>query len=194
MIRAFIAVEIDPQIVRQISVTVADLKPRIPGIRWVPQTNLHFTIKFLGNIKDSKIEPIAQALELALHPFPRFTINAKGLGVFPDLKRPRVLWIRLEGKELSKLASKVETALEPLGFGPEKRDFKPHLTVGRWRQLDRPSRELREELERWKGHALGEYTEQQVIFFQTDLKREQHIYHSLKFVYLAKQEQAYNRI
>ena len=194
MIRAFIAVEIEPQTVRQISVTVADLKPRIPGIRWVPPTNFHFTIKFLGNIEESKIEPITQALELALHPFPRFTINAKGLGVFPDLKRPRVLWIRLEGKELSKLASKVEMALEPLGFGPEKRDFKPHLTVGRWRQLDRPSRELREELERWRGHEFGESTVAQVIFFQSELKREGAIYHPLKVVDLAKQEQAYNRI
>jgi len=186
VIRAFIAVEIDPQIVRQISLTVADLKPRIPGIRWVPPTNFHFTIKFLGNIEESKIEPIARALELAFHPFPRFTISAKGLGVFPDSKRPRVLWIGLEGKELSKLASKVEKALEPLGFEPEKREFKPHLTVGRWRHYDRPSRELGEELERWKGHEFGESTVAEVIFFQSELKREGAIYHPLKIVDLAK--------
>jgi 2'-5' RNA ligase len=186
VIRAFIAVEIDPQIVRLISLTVADLKPRIPGIRWVPPTNFHFTIKFLGNIEESKIEPIAQALEIALYPFPRFTISAKGLGVFPDSKRPRVLWIGLEGKELSKLASKVEKALEPLGFEPEKRDFKPHLTVGRWRQFDRPSRELGEGLERWKGHEFGESTVAEVIFFQSELKREGAIYHPLKVVALAK--------
>jgi RNA 2',3'-cyclic 3'-phosphodiesterase len=186
VIRAFIAVEIDPHAVRQISATVADLKLRMPGIRWVTQTNLHFTIKFLGNIEESKIEPIAQALELALHPFPRFTINAKDLGVFPDLKRPRVLWIGLEGKELLELASKVEKALEPLGFGSEKRDFKPHLTVGRWRQFDRPSRTVGEELERWKGHDFGKSTVAEVIFFQSELKREGAIYHPLKVVDLAK--------
>ena len=186
MIRAFIAVEIDPQTVQQISATVADLKPRILGIRWLPPINLHFTINFLGNIEESKIEPIAQALELALHPFPRFTISAKGLGVFPDLKRPRVLWIGLEGKELSKLASKVEKALEPLGFGPEKRDFKPHLTVGRWRQFDRASRKLVEELERWQSHEFGESTVAEVIFFQSELKREGAIYHPLKVVKLAQ--------
>jgi 2'-5' RNA ligase len=186
VIRAFIAVEIDQQTVRQISATVADLKPCMPGIRWVPPTNLHFTIKFLGNIEENKIEPIAQSLDLALHPFPRFTINAKGLGVFPDLKRPRVLWIGLEGKELSNLASKVEKALEPLGFGPEKRDFKPHLTLGRWRQFDRPSRQLGEELERWKGHEFGESTVAEVIFFQSELKQEGAIYHPLTVVNLAK--------
>jgi RNA 2',3'-cyclic 3'-phosphodiesterase len=186
VIRAFIAVEIDPQTVRQISLTAAVLKPRIPGIRWVPPANLHFTIKFLGNIEENKIQPIAQALELALYPFPRFTINAKGLGVFPDLKRPRVLWIGLEGKELSNLASKVEKAVEPLGFEPEKRDFKPHLTVGRWRQFDRPSTKLGEELERWKDHEFGESTVAEVILFQSDLKREGAIYHPLKVVDLAK--------
>ena len=113
MIRAFIAIEIDPQLVRQISAVVADLQPRIAGIRWVSQANFHLTLKFLGDIEEKQIEPIAQALELVLRPFPRFTINAKDLGVFPDLKRPRVLWIGLEGKKLQELASKVEMALKP---------------------------------------------------------------------------------
>ena len=115
------------KLVRQISAVLADLKPGIPGIRWVRTTNFHLTLKFLGDIEENKIEPIAQALELALHPFPRFTINAKGLGVFPDLKRPRVLWIGLEGKKLLELASKVETALEPLGFVPEKKRIQTAL-------------------------------------------------------------------
>ena len=186
MIRAFIAIEIDPQLVRQISAVVTDLKPRIAGIRWVPQANFHLTLKFLGDIEENKIEPIARALELALRPFPRFTINAKDLGVFPDLKRPHVLWIGLEGKKLLELASKVETALNPLGFGPEKKRFKPHLTVGRWRQFDRSSRKFGEELERWKGHEFGESTVAEVIFFQSELKREGATYQPLKVVALAK--------
>ena len=186
MIRAFIAVEIDSQTVGQISAAVADLKPRIPGIRWVPPTNFHLTLKFLGDIEESRIDPIVRALEPALHPFPRFTINAKDLGVFPDLKRPRVLWIGLEGKELLELASKVEEALEPLGFVPEKRGFKPHLTVGRWRQFDRSSRKFVEELEKWQGHEFGESTVAEVIFFQSELKREGATYHPLKVVALAK--------
>ena len=185
MIRAFIAVEIDPQTVRQIFAVLADLKPLIPGIRWVSPANFHFTLNFLGDIEENKIEPIAQALELALRPFPRFTINAKDLGVFPDPKRPRVLWIGLEGKKLLELASKVERALDPLGFVPEKRDFKPHLTVGRWRQFDGSSRKLVEELKKWQGHEFGEFTVAEVIFFQSELKREGAIHHRLKVVTLA---------
>ncbi len=185
MIRAFIAIEIDPQLVRQISAMITDLKPRIAGIRWVPQANFHLTLKFLGDIEENKIEPIAQALKLALRPFPRFTINAKDLGVFPDLKRPRVLWIGLEGRKLLELASKVETALDSLGFVPEKKGFKPHLTVGRWRQFDRASRKFLEELEKWQGHEFGESTVAEVIFFQSELRREGAIYHRLRVVTLA---------
>lgn len=185
MIRAFIAIEIDPQLVRRISAVVADLRPRIAGIRWVSQNNFHLTLKFLGNIEENKIELIAAALELALRPFPRFTINAKGLGVFPDLRRPRVLWIGLEGKKLLELASKVETALDPLGFLPEKRGFQPHLTVGRWRQFDRSSTKFADELEKWQGHEFGESTVAEVIFFQSELKREGVIHRPLKVVTLA---------
>jgi RNA 2',3'-cyclic 3'-phosphodiesterase len=96
-----------------------------------------------------------------------------------------VLWIGLEGKKLPELASKVETALEPLGFVPEKKSFKPHLTVGRWRQFDPASRKLLKELEKWQGHEFGESTVTEVIFFQSELKREGSIYHRLRIVTLA---------
>jgi RNA 2',3'-cyclic 3'-phosphodiesterase len=186
VIRAFIGIEVDPRTVQKVSDVLAQLKPRIPGIRWVPPTNMHFTLKFLGNIEETLINPIAQALETALHPFPRFSINAKGLGVFPDLKRPRVLWVGLEDKELATLALKVETSLQPLGFAPETREFKPHLTVGRWRQFDGSSRKLAEDLEKWKYHEFGESTVEEVIFFRSELKRDGATYHQLKVVALAQ--------
>ena len=185
MIRAFIAVDIDPQTVKKISKALVQLRPRVPGIRWSPLTNFHFTLKFLGGVEETKVESITEALELELRPFPRFTINAKGLGVFPDIKRPRVLWIGLEGKELKDLASKVEKAMEPLGFMPEKRELKPHLTVGRWREFVGSSRILGEELERWKSYEFGESMVAEVIFFQSVLKPEGAAYHVLKTVALA---------
>jgi RNA 2',3'-cyclic 3'-phosphodiesterase len=185
VIRTFIAVDIDRQTVKKISEALVQLKPRVPGIRWGSFTNFHFTLKFLGDIEETKVNSIADALELELRPFPRFTINAKGLGVFPNIKRPRVLWIGLEGKELKDLASKVEKAVEPLGFMPEKRQFQPHLTVGRWREFVDSSRTLGEELERWKSYEFGESTVAEVIFFQSVLKPEGAAYHALKTVALA---------
>jgi RNA 2',3'-cyclic 3'-phosphodiesterase len=186
VIRAFIGVEIDAQTIQKISAVVAQLEPRLPGMRCVAPANLHFTLKFLGPIDESKIDPIADALEVGVCPFPRFTINAKGLGVFPDLKRPRVLWVGLEGSELTSLASTVERVLTPLGFAPEKRVFTPHLTVGRWRQFGDSGKKLAPELESWKSFNFGESTVAAVIFFQSVLKQQGVAYHPLKIVALAQ--------
>jgi RNA 2',3'-cyclic 3'-phosphodiesterase len=186
VIRAFIAIEIDSQTVKKISERLAQLKLRIPDLRWIPPANFHLTLKFLGAVEEAQIDPITAALERVLHPFPRFTINAKGLGVFPDVKRPRILWVGLEGKELVDLALRVETALAPLGFAAEKREPKPHLTIGRWRHFDGSSRKLAADLESWKNHEFGASAVAEVVLFQSVLKPEGAVYQRLKVVVLGK--------
>jgi 2'-5' RNA ligase len=188
VIRAFIAIEIDPATVRRIAAAIEQLKPRSAGIRWVGAGNFHLTLKFLGNIDENKIEPIGAALADALRPFPRLTINAKGLGVFPNPKRPRVLWVGLVGSQLLSLQAKVESALTPLGFAPEEKTFTPHLTIGRWRQGERADRtlekELGQELGKWSDCEFGATSIDEVILFQSDLKPAGAIYRRLKVVTL----------
>ena len=185
MIRAFIAVGIDPKTVERISEATDQLKPSIAGIRWAPLTNLHLTVKFLGDVEETTIDPIARALRQHIAPFPRFTINAKGLGVFPDVKRPQVLWVGLEGIHLAELASTVETALKPLGFEPEKRGFKPHLTIGRWRQRDKSTAKFIAELERWAGYEFGKSEVRNIILFQSMLRPEGAIHRPLEKILLS---------
>ena len=107
MIRAFVAVDMEPQTIQRIAEAIATLRPRMPGVRWLSLANFHLTLKFLGDVDEAKVAPIAAALERDLYPFSCFTINAKGLGVFPDLIRPRILWVGLVGSELNALASRV---------------------------------------------------------------------------------------
>ena len=184
MIRAFVAVDLEPQTVQKIAEAIVRLRPRIPGIRWLPPANFHLTLKFLGDIDEAKVEPIAAALERDLCPFSCFTINAKGLGVFPDLKRPRILWVGLVGGELNALASTVEKALVPFGFAAERRAFTPHLTVGRWREFNGSSKELGDEIKKWQGHDFGRSKVDEVVLFQSVLKPEGAVYHPLKVVKL----------
>ena len=184
MIRAFIAVQIAPKTLQRILEAIGQLKLRVPDIRWIPPSNLHVTLKFLGDIDAAKVDPIAQALQRNLHPFSRFIISAKGLGVFPDVKRPRVLWVGLHGNRLAALASTVETALQLLGFPPEKRGFTPHLTVGRWRQSDKSPTKLGEELGKWQSQEFGETEVRDVILFQSLLKSDGAIHRPLKNVAL----------
>lgn len=186
MIRAFVAVDLEPQTVQKIAEAIVRLRPRIPGIRWLPPANFHLTLKFLGNVDEAKIAPIAAALERDLYPFSCFTINAKGLGVFPDPKRPRILWVGLVGGELNALASRVEKTLIPFGFAAERRAFTPHLTVGRWREFNGSPKELGDEVEKWQGHDFGRSNVDEVILFQSVLKPEGAVYRRLKIVALTK--------
>ncbi len=186
MLRAFVAVDLEPQTVQKIAEAIARLRPRIPGIRWLPPTNFHLTLKFLGDIDEAKVERIAAALERDLYPFSCFTINAKGLGVFPDLKRPRILWVGLVGGELNALASTAEKALVPFGFAAERRTFTPHLTIGRWRQFNGSPTELGDEIEKWRGHDFGRSNVDEVLLFQSVLKPEGAVYRALKTVALTK--------
>lgn len=187
MIRAFIAINIDPRIIREISEAIDQLRQAIPEVRWVAPDKIHLTIKFLGDIEPSRVDPIANALEQALKLFPRFTISAKGLGVFPALRRPRVLWVGLEGSQLVKLAAQVEAALEPLGFLPEARGFQPHLTIGRWRRFDSPAKNLLEELERWKSHNYGTSKVEAVTLFQSVLKPDGALHQPLRVIAIAQE-------
>jgi len=184
VIRAFIAIEIAAATVHRIAAAIDPLKPRIVGIRWVAPASFHLTVKFLGNIDESRIEPIGLALTDALRPFQRFTINAKGLGVFPNVKRPRVLWVGLVGSRLAELAAVVESALMPLGFAREEKTFTPHLTIGRWRQAERADRALEHELKNWTQCDFGATLVDEVIFFESVLKPAGAIYHRLKVVTL----------
>jgi RNA 2',3'-cyclic 3'-phosphodiesterase len=186
VLRAFIAINIDPPIIREVSDAIVQLRRTISDVRWVEPEKIHLTLKFLGDIEPNQIDPIAAALEEALKVFPQFTINAKGLGVFPAARRPRVLWVGLEGSQLVKLAAKVEAALEPVGFLPEPRGFQPHLTIGRWRRFDGPAKNLAQELERWKSHDYGASKVDRVTFFQSVLKPDGALHLPLRVITVAQ--------
>ncbi len=187
MIRAFIAVGIEPDMAQKISEAQSQLKQSLTGVRWVGIENLHLTLKFLGAIEENKIIPIMGALKEALRSIPRFSIIGRGIGVFPDMRRARVLWVGLEGETLGSLAMAVEMALEPIGFEREKRDFSPHLTIGRWRSFDGQSGRLKQEIERWKNYSFGESRVEGAVFFQSILKPQGADYSPLGVIPLGNQ-------
>jgi 2'-5' RNA ligase len=180
VIRAFVAVRIDPSVVERIAAAEAELDRSLKGIRWIKPDSMHLTLKFLGGVSEDKVAEIADALEVTLRPIPLFSVACRGLGVFPDIRRPRVLWAGLEGAPLARLATAADEALGAFGFAREQREFKPHLTIGRWRESAGRPEALREEIERWRGHDFGASPVNEVIFFQSELKPAGAIHTPLK--------------
>lgn len=140
LIRTFICIELPDQLKKKIGDLQAQLQPQAAGISWVRPQNVHLTLKFLGDIDESRLPEIATALEeIAAHYAP-FTLVPEGQGVFPHVKGPRVFWlgIRETTGTLMRLQQAVEDRLQALGFAKEPRAFTPHLTIGRTRPYRKP--------------------------------------------------------
>ena len=134
MVRSFICVEInDSDVVNQIEEIIT--KIRFGGVRTVKSFQLHLTLKFLGEIPESRISTIKK--EIQTINIPPFEISLQEMGCFPNLNYIRVVWIGIKdgSNNLKQLADMIEEKLNPLGFPREKRGFSPHLTLARVKKL-----------------------------------------------------------
>jgi 2'-5' RNA ligase len=131
--RLFVALDIPDDVRRAIAALTAKLRSVCGSARWVRIEGAHVTLKFIGEVPAEKAEAIKAALRTV--PFPAaLTVVFRGIGFFPDERRPSVLWAGIEaGPELRRLAAAVETSLEPLGIARDRREFSPHLTLARFK-------------------------------------------------------------
>ncbi len=131
--RLFVAIDIDDSIRQRLDDYARAMKARAPGVRFVAPGNYHVTLKFLGEVADSRLPEIQSALDGIR--YPSFTFDVRGVGFFPNARAPRVFWAGIghvdgECAELAGLARWVRQAFEPLGFAAEL-DFRAHLTLAR---------------------------------------------------------------
>lgn len=125
------------------------------GVRAVRPEQLHLTLRFLGDTDEGLVDGLRNVMEGAVAGVAPLTLAFKGVGAFPNARKPRVVWIGLEGAEpLMEIAGKLEEGAVSLGFAPERRGFRPHATVARIKQLRRRGR-LSSLLDRWKGSEFG---------------------------------------
>jgi len=133
-IRTFVAIELDDNTKAHIAAAIETLRQkRIDNLRLVRPEGVHLTLKFLGDIEDSQVPLVADAMKHAASQQTSFSLTLGAPGVFPNTKRARVLWIGLDGelKALKFLQAEVEKALTSVGFAAERQPFNPHLTIGR---------------------------------------------------------------
>ena len=140
------------------------------AVRWTDPATIHLTVKFLGEVPADGIAAVSAAVAATGATSPPFEIAVGGLGAFPSLARPQVVWagITAGGPPLAALAARIEAAVEPLGFAREARPFRGHLTIGRVRS---PAgvRPLADAVEAACGLAFGTWTAREIVLFESRL-------------------------
>lgn len=133
--RLFVAVNLPEAERRAAHEATAPLRHGDLPVKWVAEASLHLTLKFLGDVEAERADAIAAALDAAVAAARPFDVGLGGLGAFPALARPRIVWLGVERHPaLELLANDVERALQPFGFEAELRPFQPHITLGRAKQ------------------------------------------------------------
>jgi 2'-5' RNA ligase len=134
-IRAFIAIPLPTPLLDRLVALQRRLERKTPprSVRWVRGEGIHLTLKFLGDTPTEKLPEIEQALAVVARHAPTCTFTAEGLGCFPNIRRPRVVWVGVNepAGRLEALQNAIEEVMTPFGYPPEKRGFSPHLTLGR---------------------------------------------------------------
>jgi 2'-5' RNA ligase len=180
LLRAFIAVELPLDIRKTVCAATSKLQNEVGGlVRWVPMENMHLTLKFLGDVSPSNMDLLSSMLRSETDLFHCFELRLIGLGSFPSLKRPRVIYIGIQAPAvLESLQRGIESATHRLGYESEERGFSPHLTIGRVKQNATGTEQqmIRRALEGTKIDSLGVARVDSVELFKSDLRPTGSVY------------------
>ena len=180
MLRAFIAVEIPAEIQQNVYKQTTNFRRSIDSlIRWVPAENMHLTLKFLGDVSPSSVEFLTQMLRNEAEAVPCFNIHLTGLGSFPSLRRPRLIYIGIQAPAaLEALQRGIDAASHRLGYPSEERPFSAHLTLGRVKQNvgAADQQKIRRTLESTQVDVLGSARVDSVHLFKSELKPSGSVY------------------
>jgi len=134
VIRTFIAVDLPSSVIETLGQISTQLQARLTGtpVRWVDFQKMHLTLKFLGDISQENIGMVEKILQSEAAKRQPMEIGIGGIGAFPKIRHPRVIWVGVEAPdELSDLRRGIEDGVARLGYSYDKYAFTPHLTLGR---------------------------------------------------------------
>jgi 2'-5' RNA ligase len=179
-LRSFVAIEIPLEIQKNIYKETTSLRTELDGlVRWVATENVHLTLKFLGDVSPSNVEFLIQMLRKEAENVHGFTIHLTGLGLFPSLKRPRVIYVGIHAPAgLEAIQRGIEAASRRLGYAPEERHFSPHLTLGRVRQnlSAVEQQKIRQSIESTQVDVPGTARVDSVHLYKSELKPTGSVY------------------
>ena len=180
-IRAFLAIEPPENVLQKISVLQDKLKSEISGrLSWTRPQGQHLTLKFFGDISKEDINNISTAVQKRVVAETKLNLKVEKLGVFPDARRPRVLWCGVTGdvEKLIALQKKLDSDFAALGFPAEDRSFKAHLTLARIKD-SRDMTGMSEALKKHNEFIAGDLIADKLFLFQSNLSPQGTVYTKL---------------
>jgi 2'-5' RNA ligase len=171
-IRSFLAFELPPDIMRTVKDISEDIRRTRLDLKWVKVDNIHLTVVFMGNIRSEDVLAIGEEAGDVCVGFEPFEIALKGLGVFPNTRRPRVLWLGLEieADRISSFRDSLQERLLDFGVREEKRAFTPHLTLGRFRKPESHDPLLGDIISRYADIKCPVGRLEELVMFKSELR------------------------
>ena len=178
--RLFVALDLPSETRESVWRAAAPLRERAFPVRWAGPDTLHLTLKFLGDVSDERVPELYEALHAAVQGARPVPIAVDTCGAFPAAERPRVIWAAVGAEPaLELLQHGVERTFTPLGFPPDGRPFRPHLTLGRVGRgvTPRAFAGLADALDAFEVHAAA--VAEAVVLVRSTLHRDGAVYQEL---------------
>lgn len=189
--RLFVGAFPPPGLALSLESAIDEWKKKIPSrsVKWVGRENIHLTLCFLGNVDASRVLALTENLEEALATHDRCLLTISGLGVFPNSKRPRVLWAAAAGEvgKLFAIQKSVSSACAPFMASVDEKPFAAHVTIARVKDPDREAKcDLQRVINSEVDRAFGDWLIEEVLLVRSEVGGNGSTYSTLASFSLAK--------
>jgi 2'-5' RNA ligase len=177
-IRSFLAFELPQEIKNEVVRISAAAKNSGLDAGWVKPDNIHLTMVFLGDMAERDMPDILSSKDNAVKGTTPFEISLSGMGLFPDIRRPRVMWLGLNGdtEGLSALRERLQSPLAVFNVEQEKRPFTPHLTLARFRRPLKDTGLLKRLIDKYSDITGPDGRLDELVLFKSDLRSGGSVY------------------
>jgi len=171
-VRTFVAIDMSPSVNRALASLLEQIQSSGAKAQWIRPENVHLTLSFLGDVDPLHIMDVCSAVSAAASEHDAFQLTCRGLGAFPEIGRPRVVWVGMdEGRgALCSLQAAIATNLDEIGYPKESRRYQPHITLGRV-QRSADEHALSQIIEQFSQCEVGETRVDEVLVMSSQLER-----------------------
>jgi RNA 2',3'-cyclic 3'-phosphodiesterase len=172
--RLFVAISLPEGVKNEIEKAQEEMRRALPGnvVRWTKREQFHLTLKFLGNVAESRVTELAEGLREVCRPFFALRLRAERIGFFPDMRFPRVVWVRVQDEKnnLPELQRAIEIGVRQFTKERAEKNFTGHVTLGRIQNIKRPQAEILSKLALgMAGRFFGEWKADRVELIRSEL-------------------------